>query len=247
MNMPYRMLILENNRSDTEAMLKALRDAGFHPIADFATTEPDLRGCRHPAPDVILADCDRSSFIAWDALKTLLQGGGEIPFVVISGVSEEQATVVVQQSDAAGMEVCKAVSRQDLLDALARRRLFRPAPEALDLAAVFQHCDSNLDFLRELAGMIDEIAPRLVAEIRDALEEQDADRLEHTAHRLKGSLIPFVAPTAINAAQTLENMGHARDLSNALEAYRVLDLDVRRLLAKLRKAVSSEALVMQAP
>ena len=82
--------------------------------------------------------------------------------------------------------------------------------------------------------MMDEIAPRLVAEIREAIEEQDAEKLEQAAHRLKGSLIPFVAPAAMNAAQALETMGHVQDLSKALEEYRLLEIDVRRLLAALR-------------
>jgi CheY-like chemotaxis protein len=248
MNAPLRVLILENNASDTALMMQSLRVAGFRPIADSATTEPDLQGCLHPAPDVILADCNRSKVMASDAMRTLLESGRDIPFIIVSGVSEEQAAVVVQQGGVAGRDgyVSKPVSRQDLLDALATRQPPPSAGEALDLSAVFRHCDSNLDFLQELAGMIDEIAPRLVADIRDAVEEQDAVKLEHAAHRLKGSLIPFVAPAAINAAQTLEDMGHAQDLSNALDECQILNVDVQRLLGALRKVISSEALATQA-
>ena len=106
----------------------------------------------------------------------------------------------------------------------------RNSPRAGGMAAVFQHFDSDVGFLRELAALLEEIGPPVLAEIRDALERRDAGRLEQAAHRLKGSLIPFVAPAAMNAAQSLEDMGHVDDLSKALEVYQVLDVDVQRLL-----------------
>jgi HPt (histidine-containing phosphotransfer) domain-containing protein len=83
--------------------------------------------------------------------------------------------------------------------------------------------------------MMCDIAPGLIDQIRDAIERQDAVRLEQAAHRLKGSLIPFVAPVAIQAAQSLETMGDRHELSRACQEYELLEADVRRLLVALRK------------
>jgi HPt (histidine-containing phosphotransfer) domain-containing protein len=113
-----------------------------------------------------------------------------------------------------------------------------PNAGIIGVAAVFQRCDGDLDFLRELAGMMCDIAPGLVDEIRAAIQRQDAVRLEQTAHRLKGSLIPFVAPVAAKAAQSLETMGHVHELSRAREEYDLLNADVQRLLVALREIVS---------
>jgi HPt (histidine-containing phosphotransfer) domain-containing protein len=121
-------------------------------------------------------------------------------------------------------------------DASHQRRA--PTGGVIGVAAVFQRYDSDLDFLRELAGMMCDMAPGLVDQIRDAIERQDAAGLEQTAHRLKGSLIPFVAPAAIQAAQSLETMGHLHELSRACQEYDLLEADVQRLLVALREIVS---------
>jgi HPt (histidine-containing phosphotransfer) domain-containing protein len=113
-----------------------------------------------------------------------------------------------------------------------------PIRGVIGAAAVFQRYDSDLDFLRELAGMMCDMAPGLVERIRDAIERQDAVRLEQAAHRLKGSLIPFVAAVAIQAAQSLETMGHEHELSSACQEYDLLEADVQRLLVALREIVS---------
>jgi two-component system sensor histidine kinase/response regulator len=143
---------------------------------------------------------------------------------------------------AAGMDgyISKPVSGRDLRNLLAVIRPFASAEESFDRAAVFRRTDSDLDFLEELASMMEDIAPRLVAEIHDAIEQNDAAKLQRTAHSLKGSLIPFVAAVASDAAQSLETMGHVGDLSNASQAYLLLDVDVRRLLAALKEVTSPE-------
>ncbi len=92
--------------------------------------------------------------------------------------------------------------------------------------------------------MLEEDAPQLISEIRDAVDRKDAAKLERSAHRLKGSLVPFVAPAAIKAAQTLETIGHSQELSNASDEYHLLDTEIQRLLAAL-KELSSTSIVEQ--
>jgi HPt (histidine-containing phosphotransfer) domain-containing protein len=131
------------------------------------------------------------------------------------------------------------MTSEELLACLATKALPAPAEEIFDLTAALKGVNGNLDFLREIATSLDEDVPRLVADIHAAVERQDAAKLERAAHRLKGSLVPFVAPSAIKAAQILETMGHAQELSNASNTFHLLDTEIQRLLAALKDLSSN--------
>jgi HPt (histidine-containing phosphotransfer) domain-containing protein len=57
--------------------------------------------------------------------------------------------------------------------------------------------------------------PKLLREIRQAIEQQEAAALERAAHSLKGSVSNFVAHEAFRVASELENMAARRDLTRA--------------------------------
>ncbi len=116
---------------------------------------------------------------------------------------------------------------------LAALQLPPVAEEVFDMATALNHVDGDLDFIRELATMLNEDAPRLIGDIRNAVDKRDAVLLEKSAHRLRGSLQPFAAPAAIKYAQNLETMGHSQDFSHTTDEYRLLDMEVQRLLAAL--------------
>ena len=56
MTTPLRLLLLEDNPSDAELVLHALRRAGYDPVADRVETEEDFRDRLRPAPEIILSD-----------------------------------------------------------------------------------------------------------------------------------------------------------------------------------------------
>jgi two-component system sensor histidine kinase/response regulator len=136
----------------------------------------------------------------------------------------------------AGMDgyIAKPMTCEELLGVLATIPLPVPAEEVFNLAAALKGVNGNLNLLCEIATMLDEDAPQLVANIHAAVDGQDATKLERAAHRLTGSLLPFVAPSATKAAQALEAMGHANELSSASDKYHVLDTEIQRLLAALK-------------
>jgi HPt (histidine-containing phosphotransfer) domain-containing protein len=86
--------------------------------------------------------------------------------------------------------------------------------------------------------MLHEDAPPQLAAILAAVESQDAGRLERAAHQLKGSLVPFEAPSAMKAVQALETMGHTQELSGTADGYRVLDAEMQRLLGAIKELTS---------
>jgi two-component system, sensor histidine kinase and response regulator len=141
---------------------------------------------------------------------------------------------------AAGMDgyISKPMSSEDLLAVLPTAQPALAAEGAFDLAATLQGIDGDLELLHELAVLFDGDAPEQVALIRDAVDRQDAAKLERAAQRLKGSLVPFAAASAMKAVEALETMGRTHDLSHASDEYRFLDAEMQRLLAALKDLTS---------
>src|SRR5262249_16000396 len=58
------------------------------------------------------------------------------------------------------------------------------APYTVDLAAALERTGGDMDLLRELAGVFCSDCPRLLAQVRAALDASDGKRLEEAAHAL---------------------------------------------------------------
>jgi HPt (histidine-containing phosphotransfer) domain-containing protein len=108
-----------------------------------------------------------------------------------------------------------------------------------DEAAALARVDGDVGFLRELASLLAEDAPQLLAQIGDATAALDAVRIEKTAHRLKGALIPFCSADAFEAAQTLEDIGHSGELGPAKQEFHDLENHLDRLLEKITEFVAA--------
>ena len=89
--------------------------------------------------------------------------------------------------------------------------------------------------LGAMATLFLEECPRHLAGIRAAVASHDARALEGTAHALKGSVSNFMAPAVEQAAETLELMGRAGNLSGAEQALVELDTELRRLTPVLEQ------------
>ncbi|MDB5386443.1 MAG: Blue-light-activated protein [Planctomycetaceae bacterium] len=98
MSTPLRVLILEDNPSDAEALLHALRRAGYDPITTWAETEQDYRAHLQLLPEIILADFSMPEFDALRALEIMQECQVDIPFIIVSGtIGEERAVEVMQR------------------------------------------------------------------------------------------------------------------------------------------------------
>jgi len=77
-------------------------------------------------------------------------------------------------------------------------------------------------------------------EIREAIASCDGKALHFAAHELKGAVGNFSAKSTFDAALRLEMMGRDGDMSEAEEAYAVLENEIAcltRALAMFRKEV----------
>ncbi len=100
MSQPLRVLLAEDNLSDAELVLRALRMAGFSPDWYRVETEQDFLKGLTPELDIILSDYGMPAFSGPQALELLQHSGMDIPFIIISGTIGEDVAVEMMRMGA---------------------------------------------------------------------------------------------------------------------------------------------------
>jgi HPt (histidine-containing phosphotransfer) domain-containing protein len=83
--------------------------------------------------------------------------------------------------------------------------------------------------VRDLARLLVEMTPAQVDAVQTAVGAGDAAALRAAAHKLRGSIVPFGVPDAVEAARRLEMMGATGDLAGADALSRELAAGVQLL------------------
>lgn len=103
----------------------------------------------------------------------------------------------------------------------------------LDREVALARVGGDADLLREIAALFVEDYPRVLEDLRDAIALGDAERIERTAHGLKGSVATFGARPAMEAARTLEAMGRAGQFQEIRQVLTTLELALAALHPEL--------------
>ncbi len=118
--MSVRVVVLEDNPDDAELAILELERAGFAPEWRRVQTESEfLEALRDPC-DLILADYNLPDFDALSALSRVASSGIDVPFIIVSGSSGEDAAVNAMQRGAADYVLKDRLAR---LGQAARRAL----------------------------------------------------------------------------------------------------------------------------
>lgn len=109
------------------------------------------------------------------------------------------------------------------------------SPDVLNKDALLARVGGDAALLGAMAALFLEECPKYLDDVRQAVVGHDAPALERAAHALKGSVSNFRALATEHAAQTLEQMGRAGDLTGVERALRDLESAVERLTPVLKE------------
>jgi PAS domain S-box-containing protein len=98
------------------------------------------------------------------------------------------------------------------------------------VSALVARVDGDVEVARYLAVLFVEDCPKLLGQIREALEQHDHEKLKRAAHTMKGSVCYFASDRATEAAQRLETQGSNNDLANAMESLKDLELALKQIM-----------------
>ncbi len=118
-----------------------------------------------------------------------------------------------------------------------------PAPrgEVLDQNALMTRLDGDTRLLAEIVELFLGSAPRLMRELKKALEARDGASVERAAHTLKGAVANFGARAVFEATVRMETLGHEGDLTGALRAWTPLEKEMGRLKKALARLAEEHA------
>lgn len=94
--------------------------------------------------------------------------------------------------------------------------------------------DDDRETFDMMVDLFVEHGPKDLAETKAALGEHNAVGVARSSHRLKGAILQFCSPTALEACKVLEETAKAGDLSQAEALYDHLEQELLRLFTALR-------------
>jgi HPt (histidine-containing phosphotransfer) domain-containing protein len=93
--------------------------------------------------------------------------------------------------------------------------------------------DDRVTF-RMMIELFMEHGPKDLANAQAALNAGNAADVARSSHRLKGALLQFCAPAALQACKELEESAKGENLAQGRQLYATLEQEFQRLLAALR-------------
>ncbi|MBN1487407.1 MAG: GAF domain-containing protein [Anaerolineae bacterium] len=94
MNMPLRVLIIEDSEDDTLLIIRALRRGGYKDLTFHRVdTHADMETALQEKWDVVISDYSMPKFSGLDALKLIQTKKLDLPFIIVSGTIGEDIAV----------------------------------------------------------------------------------------------------------------------------------------------------------
>jgi signal transduction histidine kinase/CheY-like chemotaxis protein/HPt (histidine-containing phosphotransfer) domain-containing protein len=243
---PLRILLAEDNAVNRRIAVGVLEKRGHSVVSVVNGIEAlaALEGERERPFDLVLMDVQMPEMDGIEATVRIREkemlSGGHIPIIALTAHAMKGDREGCLK---AGMDgyVSKPLKTEDLLAALEEAMTNRPEtvsgverPPAdtagvIDRVQALERVDGDRELMREVIGLFLEDYPEKMAEIEKAISEEDAARLNRSAHAFKGSVANFGARNAFDLALRLEMMGRGGEFGGARAVFFTLAEEVERL------------------
>ena len=231
----YIVLVAEDEDVHRELLVALLANRG-HTVITATNGREALQELARIRAEVVLMDLQMPGVDGLQATETIRAwertAGGHLPIVGMSAssVADERSRRLEAGFD---RFVSKPIGRDTLFAAveeLAAASTFGGVPpELAGRPAFLAGLDDDVELARKLVDIFIEQTPSLMAEIRGAIDAQDAAALRRAAHALKGTVSNFPAGPARAVAAAMEDIGFDGDIEAARETLPLLEQEVERL------------------
>ena len=231
------ILVAEDNHIVQLVIKEILEQAGYK--ADLVNDgEAAVRALESQDYDLVLMDCFMPVMDGFEATRLIRLGGSDginpvIPVIALTGLKEadDQARCLE-----AGMNdfIGKPVDSNTLVAAIERHLgktgKSRSSSQQSDIPVKHVREDA---FLEQIIDKFLEDVPQVIAGLQRALDQGDAVKLQHIAHRLRGATDVLEISTLSVRAQALELAGKAGDIKHAGKLAPELIRELQKLMAVL--------------
>jgi two-component system sensor histidine kinase/response regulator len=114
-----------------------------------------------------------------------------------------------------------------------------PNADTWNKAETLDRLGGDEQLLEELIHIFASESPKLLDKLRQAVSTADVDAVMRGAHSIKGELSCLGAVAAAAAAQKLETMGSAKELTGAQETFTCLERELQSLRLLMADSIAS--------
>jgi len=243
------ILLAEDNKVNQRVASELLRRWG-HRVRLVENGQEALAALEEEAFDLVLMDVQMPVMDGLEAVRRIRReeesAGGRIPVVAMTAHAMKGDRELCL---AAGMDdyLAKPLDSKLLWEALCRMvptkacgsTILEPAEDRiLDRRKFAQRFEGDEELVQQLIEVFLEETPKLMNDVRQAMNQGRAEDLARAAHTVKGSLGYFETARALQAALQLEKLGREGDLQTAREAAARLENEVELVCAELRKILA---------
>jgi len=250
---PLRILVAEDNAVNLHLVQRLLERRG-HSVT-IATNGKEaldrLEQHGYTAFDAVLMDVQMPGMDGIEAVEEIRKRenslGTHLPII---GVTAHAMVGYRERCLRAGMDgyVTKPIQVEKLFDELDRLTSDRPValaapetsqptatPQAFDYESALERVEGDAELLNDLIGIFLDDLPNQSSALHKAVEAQDAIRIEHEAHRLKGAAGSLGAKAVAECAARLEATCRGKNLAAARSDWNLLETEIARLEPVLRE------------
>ncbi len=241
MDKPLDVLLAEDNAINLKVVVRRLNLAGHRTTVATNGREAVAAYERQPF-DIVLMDVQMPEMDGFEATATIRlkeqDTGKHVPIIAMTAHAMKGDR---ERCLEAGMDeyVSKPIDFNLLFRHMAQFTRQEKAKPVFDREAMLASFDQDLGFVSDLVAMLLDDSPRVIEQVRDAVERRDADALARAAHRFKSSIVPFQAPQALEATKALEALGRANEMTNVDQAYQTFLNEVQQLIAAIKPIAAS--------
>jgi CheY-like chemotaxis protein len=261
-----RVLLAEDNPVNQQLALRLLEKAG-HSVRIASTGRQAIDACAEEAFDLVLMDVqmpEMSGFEATAAIRSQQTGTGtRVPIIAMTAHAMKGDR---ERCLAAGMDhyVTKPIDPKKLSSAIDdvfgtkctfdTSRLLKSAVKAEAAEAQANHSGSRVDaaklldrvegdraLLKEIVNLFLEDTPKLLNELRSAIDESDTRKIERAAHTLKGALGNFGVARAVELARDMEKAGRSGELGDLKGPFAELEREITQIIPELSHLIMEKA------
>lgn len=222
------ILLAEDSQINRFIAVHLLESHG-HSVVVAANGREAVEAVEHRQFDVVLMDVQMPELDGFDATALIREKeratGAHIPIIAITAQAMKGDR---ERCLSAGMDgyVSKPIRPGELVRAINEAVLCSAAsakipreepaiaqesagPSDIDLAALLDSVNGNSVLLSKLVALFLDHYPRMLAELREAIDQGDGKRLARAAHTLRGGSGGFLTASARTALTSLEAFGNA--------------------------------------
>ena len=242
-----KVLVAEDNLVNRKLATRLLEKNG-HTVLISENGRAALATLEREQVDVVLMDVQMPVMDGFETIRSIRvaeqRKGAHLPIIALTAHAMKGDRERCLEAGADDY-LTKPIRSGALLAALDRmtsagQAQFMPTQQAQhagtrawDLDAALARMEGDRDLLEEIVGLYAEEWPRTIAEIRQAVQAQDAALLQRLAHTLKGSSANIAATGVCQAALALEMLARTGEAAKAGPHVDTLQAEADRLMPEL--------------